>query len=429
MTSDGTALQRRFAAWEQCPPELFDALATVTTGDFDERIASLIAWRTALLAGRVPTPLPSWPPHWIAGPFVSVLTQLGLHRFCREQPTLVDELLLDLVAESERRAAVRRARIAAQIAEELAARAALRRKFASRGRRGERVDGKQVERAVERALSTEAWSADRWGERVRLWLEIEKTFGELGRVLGLGWDLSRGVLRHRGFDQIARLRDLVSRLPKLRDVIQMLGRLHPSAESSSSIEELVTVLRRVRVSVRTPLVAAEARGIDLGGEVDRMLPSEAMLLRRPLLRRLWQARLLERQLATFLIDGLDTSDRDVEDTEVRRRQGDERGPIVLLIDTSGSMAGVAESVAKAVALETMRVAHHDGRRCILMSWSGPRQIAERELALTPDGLGALLDFLAASFSGGTDPEGPLRRAIARVSGRRQLHSRINDNYI
>ncbi len=415
MISDGTALQRRFGAWEDCPHEIFDALATVTTGDFDERIASLITWRTELLAGRVPAPLPTWPPSWVAAPFVSVLTHLGLQRFCREQPTLVDELLLDLIAESERRAAIRRARIAAQIAEELAARAALRRKFASRGRRRESLDGEHIERGVDRELMAEAWCADRWRERVRVWLEIEKTFGELGRVLGLGWDLSRGVLRHVGFDRLARLRDVVARLPELRDVIRMLGRLQPSAESTSSIEDVVAVLRRVPVPVRTPLVVAEARGIDRGGEIDRMLPSEAMLIRRPLLRRVWQARLIERQLTTFLIDGLDTDEREVVQTEARRRQHDERGPILILIDTSGSMAGAPEIVAKAIALEAMRVAHRDGRRCILMSWSGPGQIAERELALTPGGVGALLDFLATSFSGGTDPEGPLRRALSRVT--------------
>ena len=42
-----------------------------------------------------------------------------------------------------------------------------------------------------------------------------------------------------------------------------------------------------------------------------------MLLCRPLLRRVWQARLVERQLTTFLIDGLEATHRDVEETEAR----------------------------------------------------------------------------------------------------------------
>lgn len=47
------------------------------------------------------------------------------------------------------------------------------------------------------------------------------------------------------------------------------------------------------------------------------------------------------------------------------------GPIILCLDTSGSMRGAREVVAKALALECMRGAHRQQRPCYLYAFSGP----------------------------------------------------------
>jgi uncharacterized protein with von Willebrand factor type A (vWA) domain len=47
------------------------------------------------------------------------------------------------------------------------------------------------------------------------------------------------------------------------------------------------------------------------------------------------------------------------------------GPIILCLDTSGSMRGAREVVAKALALECMRGAHRQQRACYLYAFSGP----------------------------------------------------------
>lgn len=49
------------------------------------------------------------------------------------------------------------------------------------------------------------------------------------------------------------------------------------------------------------------------------------------------------------------------------------GPIILCLDTSGSMRGAREVVAKALALECMRGAHRQQRPCYLYAFSGPGQ--------------------------------------------------------
>jgi uncharacterized protein with von Willebrand factor type A (vWA) domain len=51
------------------------------------------------------------------------------------------------------------------------------------------------------------------------------------------------------------------------------------------------------------------------------------------------------------------------------------GPIILCLDTSGSMRGAREVVAKALALECMRGAHRQQRSCYLYAFSGPGALA------------------------------------------------------
>jgi uncharacterized protein with von Willebrand factor type A (vWA) domain len=92
----------------------------------------------------------------------------------------------------------------------------------------------------------------------------------------------------------------------------------------------------------------------------------------------------------------------------------EAGPIVVCVDTSASMAGGPERVAKAIVVQALRTAATERRRCWVYAFSGARQCAEIELSSDLDGLRRLADFVAESFHGGTDVMEPIERALARV---------------
>ena len=101
-----------------------------------------------------------------------------------------------------------------------------------------------------------------------------------------------------------------------------------------------------------------------------------------------------------------------EGTEIRPAA--ECGPIILCLDTSGSMMGARETVAKAMVLECMRQAKSQQRQCYLYSFSGPGDCQELELKVTGKGVSQLLEFLAGSFHGGTDVDEPFIRALSRL---------------
>ena len=140
------------------------------------------------------------------------------------------------------------------------------------------------------------------------------------------------------------------------------------------------------------------------------------MLGHPKLRFLWHARRAERALLTYRVEGIETErvwiEREAQ-AEVRKPRL-ERGPIVAVIDTSGSMHGLPELVAKALVLETLKTAHSEKRRCFLFAYSGPGQSIEHELALSTEGIGKLLAFLGLSFGGGNDETGVMMRVLARL---------------
>jgi uncharacterized protein with von Willebrand factor type A (vWA) domain len=138
------------------------------------------------------------------------------------------------------------------------------------------------------------------------------------------------------------------------------------------------------------------------------------------LHKLWRARRAESRLLGYDSEAVlhdlrpDPATPPRADVAPPRPETLERGPLIVCLDTSGSMRGAPETIAKAVALEALRTAHRERRGCLLMAFGGPDEIVERELAPTRAGLRALLDLMGQGFDGGTDVQGPIERAIDRV---------------
>ena len=96
---------------------------------------------------------------------------------------------------------------------------------------------------------------------------------------------------------------------------------------------------------------------------------------------------------------------------------DLRPAMILMVDTSGSMQGAPENIAKAVVLEALRTAHREKRGCLLIAFGGSDEIVERDLRPLErphEGLDALLELLGQGFDGGTDVQSPIERAVQRV---------------
>jgi uncharacterized protein with von Willebrand factor type A (vWA) domain len=120
--------------------------------------------------------------------------------------------------------------------------------------------------------------------------------------------------------------------PKLRKLAAVVGRMR---------EQALALRRR-------PFERASEEVFDvrLGSDLERLLPPELLALHHPLLRRDFARRLVEGRLLSYALRGADERGR---------------GPMIVCLDGSGSMAGDKEIWSKAVALTLLEIARRQRR--------------------------------------------------------------------
>lgn len=305
-----------------------------------------------------------------------------------------------------------------------------------------------VDAAVEQVLRTMLWHMDRlidraaWQSREQAIVAMEAAFREewieqrtgwesiaalllgLGDLAHLSWAELQGRLNTREWALAQALSAELARAPEIVALIQRLGRgmerppfAAPRAQDHA--QQAPHTAPAVARITRLPDAPGEMHGVKLGGKVSRMVGAEAAQFTHPVLHKLWRARLAESRLQVWdeTADVLDhvhdpagNARTPVHDDEAPR----ERGPMIVCVDTSGSMKGGPERLAKAVVLEAARTAHREGRGCHVIAFGGPEEVLEHTLSFTVAGLDALLGLMGQAFDGGTDVALPIERAIERV---------------
>jgi uncharacterized protein with von Willebrand factor type A (vWA) domain len=132
-------------------------------------------------------------------------------------------------------------------------------------------------------------------------------------------------------------------------------------------------------------------GVEFNGELSRLTQTEIMNLADPDRELDLMRRIVERQALCY---------------EKYSEEKTGNGPMIIVIDESGSMAGDPICQAKAFALTMARVAAKDKRWVQFVSFSGTGRIREElfkpEDWSSKDGNARLLDYMESFLRGGTD---------------------------
>jgi uncharacterized protein with von Willebrand factor type A (vWA) domain len=341
----------------------------------------------------------------------TVLIGEALLRALREDRVLTSGDILDLwsLKREEERAA--EAADAAQTGEEISA--PVRQRRAVRG--GRPTKGEQALHDAVRSAreSSRAAEAEREQKRRHVQDDLERVRASLEkRVLGAAalaalrvqdagesiaaW--SRAVGGAGGRQSAGQSIDLGRRLAdnkKLRRLAQLVGRMREAA---------LAVRRRVIDRADEEIYEV---GLSSGLEsLARLVPHELLALSHPLLRQDLRRRLLDGGLLTYALRGNDSRGR---------------GPLVVCLDTSSSMAGEKEVWAKAVALTFLEIARRQRRRCHVICFSsGPAELKEFDLnPRAPYEVAIERTFDLAEYfpGGGTDFMLPLDAALERLKAR------------
>ena len=249
---------------------------------------------------------------------------------------------------------------------------------------------------------------------------------ELNRRFALqrqsGWDLAEGIKSKMDADLLLGTHEIIKSSKQLQSIIQLTGR--KNTKNYDEVDKIGVSHDSVKKNDLYQILPDEhsinsVTGVCRGDDISRMLPSELVLLGQNKLKMLWHARRAENQLLNYHFQGiLSTHVPEFKDKSTAFDiQADYavkvNGPIILCVDSSASMKGKAERIAKAVALETMRIAHLEKRQCYLYSFSGTKQIIEFELNLK-NGWQSVINFLKLSFNGGTDINSVLLKSIEKL---------------
>jgi len=206
---------------------------------------------------------------------------------------------------------------------------------------------------------------------------------------GRAWDHSLKALHREYFGNLERYAALLKKNSDLNEILEQVGRI-----------ELEYGSKKLNLS---PYSKNEVHSITFSGDIQTLLPAEAVKLKNPILKRKFYADMLEGKLLTYQLKGENWN----SDSAGKKR----KGPVVALVDTSASMRGSPELLAKAVLLAVTRRMLNENRDVKVILFSSKWQTVEIELTNKKRMGEEFLEFLKFTFGGGTDFNTALRAGL------------------
>lgn len=235
------------------------------------------------------------------------------------------------------------------------------------------------------ALETGAMTSDAFDALARYDALVEAL---QAAVPGGGWGTGAAHIERALIQDLHLQARLLQRLDTLQRIADALGRVESESRPQQRAE------RGGRANVT---------GVRFSADLSDVLPAEWALLSTRATEDLFYQRYTEGRLLALETEGLGM--RPEHDSPQRR------GPVIACIDTSGSMSGPREIVAKALVLAVLRRVLPQGRAVRLMLFGGPGDFRDEDIKPGNAGLRTLMEFLSMGFNAGTDYDGPLERAL------------------
>jgi uncharacterized protein with von Willebrand factor type A (vWA) domain len=236
---------------------------------------------------------------------------------------------------------------------------------------------------------------EEWFETIR---QMKEVFDELDIESELLWDLCDDELSEQNISFLKRWAEYLNKAKGVRELCEMMGRLRKEQQSEGT--EIIS--STIKHSIRKPDIASNGMvvGIELGRELENVIPHELALLSDSDSALLFDLKYVEKRLMCFSRQSYknDVFEETIQQTATVVDE-DRMGPIIICLDTSNSMSGPSEYIAKALTLSIASQAASQKRKCYLINFSN--SIDTFDLT-PPKGIRDLINFLKMSFHGTTD---------------------------
>ncbi len=227
----------------------------------------------------------------------------------------------------------------------------------------------------------------------------------LGIDTGIFIDYSSGKLTSSDVNKFEEWMNYLENDPVLLKLCNQIGTAQPANFSRKNLPFFVQPDNENYI--QDQMAKEEIIGIQYGQDLSLVLPSELALLSDPDLEILFDLKYLESNLMSFKMQGSNTG-RVIQDNVQPIKKLGQKGPMILCLDTSGSMHGQPELIAKAMTLFLSTQAMQSKRSLYLINFSTNLMTLQLD---QKQALDDLVHFLSQSFHGGTDIIPALTHAV------------------
>lgn len=249
--------------------------------------------------------------------------------------------------------------------------------------------------------------------KINKFIKLEKVLAPFISQLGRLWDLSENTFEISGFEVLETFADLLNKDESIKELAELLGRqgrAQTSFEKELRDKVIITSKWRPQQAYK-----GEINGLCYSNDISAVLPSELSLMNNPAAKKLFQLKFAQKQLLSYDYQGLEEYNEEIQEKEeISVEKKEPKGPIIICVDTSGSMHGTPENIAKTITFALSKIAIEEERKCYLISFStGIQTLDLTDFSNNP--IGKLVQFLRMSFNGGTDATPALNHAIQMLS--------------
>lgn len=225
--------------------------------------------------------------------------------------------------------------------------------------------------------------------------------------LNLLWGMNLGKWQTRSIDLLQTLSAVCKNDSGMQQLFNTLGR----RDEVQSRRTICTAEHDRNTLIQfTHATHSDIDGICESNRLDALLPTEVALLKDTSLELTFYKKYVERRLQTFDFHSHAPS-RDQSEKGITVSSGP--GPYIVCLDTSSSMSGRPEEIAKAICYGLLLRARAERRACYLIFYSVGIEVLD--ISDWERDLQQIIDFLTGSFSGGTDLEQAVTEAL-RILG-------------
>ena len=205
------------------------------------------------------------------------------------------------------------------------------------------------------------------------------------------------------YEERKKIETVVYSYKALAEMLRIIGREQPKREDEMDD----TVKRYLPLLPSPPKPAVEIDEVSNGNDLSHVLPIEFAVMADTETEDIFYLKYATKKLQLFANKPKEQSLMKVEQQK-KKKPRLEKGPIIVSLDTSGSMDGEPIKLAKSLLLQLLRMAKKQRRKCFLITFS----VRAKTLDLSRPGSWKLVDkCLEDIYTGGTDGEQMLNAAL------------------